>query len=279
MTLLVHVAFLLLCAPPPSVYGAPPPSVYGAPPVLLLHGVASDSLTVQDLATWISDTFHVKVVNLEIGNGKKTSLNVQMPSQLDMLCNLIYSMKELENGFDFIGMSQGGLLARGYVERCNRFPVRNLITLATPHGGTYVADTPRFLIPTSVKGYWRDPTNLEEYLQKCDYLPGLNTETETVHQLKQRRNIVSLQNLVLIWSTEDGVVNPHQSGAFSFYDKDFNIIPIQQTTVYQTLGIKTLDETNRFHIYNTNCTHQDHKESHCYENQLHHILQLYIGTH
>jgi palmitoyl-protein thioesterase len=246
-------------------------------PVALLHGVASDAETVQDLADWIHETFNVNVLNLELGNGKKTSLNVHMNEQLDMLCDLIYSKPELKNGFDFIGMSQGGLLARGYVERCNKFPVRNLITLATPHGGTYVKNTPMFLVPTSTKGYWRDPNDLGKYLKDCDYLPGLNNEKETSISKLQRENLISLENLVLIWSTHDGVVNPHQSGAFSFYDKYFKVIPIYDTKVYTSLGINTLEEEGRFHIYNTNCTHQDHKEPHCYENQLHSIFKRYIG--
>ena len=249
-----------------------------ATPVALLHGVASDAETVQLLADWIEDTFQVPVYNLELGTGRKTSLYTDMPIQLNMLCDLIYSMEDLKEGFDFIGMSQGGLLARGYVERCNRFPVRNLITLATPHGGTYAPDTPKLLIPASVKGYWRDPAKLDLYLKECNFLPGLNTEKETIYSLKQRKNMLTLQNLVLVWSTEDGVVNPHESGAFSFYDKDFNVIPIYDTKIYKTdsLGVKTLDETDRFHIYSTNCTHQDHKEPHCYENQLHPIFQLYL---
>jgi palmitoyl-protein thioesterase len=253
-------------------------AVASATPVALVHGVASDAETVQLLADWIGETFKVPVYNLEIGNGKQTSLHTEMQVQLNMLCDLIYSMEDLKEGFDFIGMSQGGLLARGYVERCNLFPVRNLITLATPHGGTYVKDAPRFLIPVSVKGYWRDPTNLHRYLTECYYLPGLNTEKETFSSLKQRRNILTLQNLVLVWSTEDRVVNPSESGAFSFYDEDFNVIPIYDTNIYKTdsLGIKTLDETDRFHIYSTNCTHQDHKEPHCYENQLQPIFQLYL---
>ena len=48
-----------------------------------------------------------------------------MLSQLDILCKTIYDIPQLANGFDFIGMSQGGILARGYTEYCNKFKVRN----------------------------------------------------------------------------------------------------------------------------------------------------------
>jgi hypothetical protein len=84
---------------------------------------------------------------------------------------------------------------------------------------------------------------------------------------------------VLVWSVNDGVINPHESGACSFYDEDLNVIPIFNTEIYQkdTLGLKSLNESSRFHIYQTTCTHQDHKEPHCYENQLHHIFERYLS--
>ena len=107
-------------------------------PVVILHGLESSSEKMIPLCDWINDTFSRKVINIEIGNGEKTSLYTPLPEQLTELCNTIYKTKELEKGFDFIGISQGGLLARGYVEQCNDYPVRNLITLVSPHGGAFL---------------------------------------------------------------------------------------------------------------------------------------------
>ena len=106
-------------------------------PIVLLHGLGGSAEKMSPLCDWLEQTFRRKVYNLEIGNGEQTSLYMPLPTQLTELCKTIYSIPELQNGFDFIGMSQGGLLARGYVEQCNRFPVRNLITLVTPHGGVF----------------------------------------------------------------------------------------------------------------------------------------------
>lgn len=45
------------------------------------------------------------------------------------------AIKELEHGFNAIGISQGGQFLRAYVERYNDPPVHNLITLGAQHQG------------------------------------------------------------------------------------------------------------------------------------------------
>lgn len=44
-------------------------------------------------------------------------------------------VRELHDGFDAVGFSQGGQILRAYVQRCNRPPVRNLITVGAQHQG------------------------------------------------------------------------------------------------------------------------------------------------
>jgi palmitoyl-protein thioesterase len=104
-------------------------------PIVVLHGIASSAKNMQVLSDWLAETFHRDVFNIEIGNGELNSIYMPLDQQLTILCNTIYNIRELRYGFDFIGMSQGGLLARGYLEDCNIFPVRNLINLASPNGG------------------------------------------------------------------------------------------------------------------------------------------------
>ena len=107
-------------------------------PVAILHGIASSAPNMDIFSHWLAAEFGVKVYNLEIGNGQKTSMYTPMTVQLADLCATIYNISALKSGFNFIGMSQGGLLARGYVERCNAYPVINIITLVSPHGGVYL---------------------------------------------------------------------------------------------------------------------------------------------
>ena len=251
-------------------------------PIVVLHGVASSSEKMIEFSDWISTTFNRTVFNIEIGNGEKTSIYTPMPEQLSELCNTLYNMIELQDGFDFIGMSQGGLLARGYVEYCNKYPVYNLITLVSPHGGVKNGLTLNMYSDflqehLSVAGYWRDPTQLPTYLNKCNYLPQLNNERISSSSFVQKENIKSLVNFVMIWSSEDTTVTPCESAKFSFYDEDYNIIDIRDSELYQLdlLGLKYLDDIDSFHIHETNCSHVEHRDPVCY-NQIYEILKLYL---
>jgi palmitoyl-protein thioesterase len=255
-------------------------------PMVVLHGLESSTREMEPLCDWLETTFDINVFNIEIGNGKKTSLYSSLNYQLAELCLSIYEIAELSGGFDFLGISQGGLLARGYVERCNSYPVRNLITLVAPHGGVYWKNAKNnglmyndfFQNFLSIASYWRNPTMLASYLSSCSYLPSLNNELwcET-DSPTHRRNIRNLSNFVMIWSPEDTVLNPPESGKFSFFDADFNVIPLEDTKLYKTdaLGLKYLNYIGRLHIYETNCTHVDHRNSVCFA-QLYPILKNFL---
>lgn len=254
-------------------------------PIVVLHGLESSSEKMIPLCEWIENTFDINVINIEVGNGEKTSLYTPLPEQLTELCSTIYKIKELENGFDFLGISQGGLLARGYVEQCNNYPVRNLITFVSPHGGAFLRDSKNneFMYSQisqkhiSFAGYWRNPTILEIYLEKSVYLPYLNNEKIHISMEKQRKNIMNLFYFVMVWSPKDNVVYPAESGKFSFLDKEMTIIPIEETELYKKdiLGLKFLNDQERLHIHETNCSHVDHRNPVCFD-QLYDILKYYL---
>ena len=254
-------------------------------PIVVLHGISSNANTMQVFSDWLATEFNTKVYNIEVGNGVKTSMYIPMTNQLDELCNTIYNISELKYGFNFIGMSQGGLLARGYVERCNNYPVNNLITLVSPHGGVFIQNEQINMYSDftqnhlSFSGYWRDSLKLDTYFHKCRYLPLLNNEQllETNTSIIQMKNIKSLNNFVMIWSPYDDVIQPPESGIFSFYDELLNIVAIEDTLLYKNdaLGLKFLNNKNGLHKYKTNCTHVQHREPICFY-QLYNILQQYL---
>jgi palmitoyl-protein thioesterase len=146
-----------------------------------MHGVLASKENMAELKSMLELNFKIDVYNMEIGNGVPTSIFTPMETQLQTLCNEIYKIDALKNGFNFIGMSQGGLLARGYVEYCNKYPVINLITLASPNGGVYyktsLADNyyePSKQESLSISNYWRDPYRYDIYLSNSTYLAQLN---------------------------------------------------------------------------------------------------------
>jgi palmitoyl-protein thioesterase len=252
-------------------------------PLVVLHGLESSSIKMEPFCKWLSESFNLQVFNIEIGNGEETSVITSLNKQLDELCETIYKIDKLQDGFNFIGMSQGGLLARGYVERCNLYPVNNLITLVTPHGGEFIKNikinmynsfTQRYF---SVANYWRDPIQLESYLKGCLYLPILNNELDTDKSLDQKDKIKSLNNFVMIWSPYDVVLSPPESGKFSFFNANLQVIHLEETDLYNKdlLGLKYLNENDRLHMYQTNCSHVDHRNPECYS-QLYPILSVYL---
>jgi palmitoyl-protein thioesterase len=219
-----------------------------------------------------------------------------MEYQTSELCLKIYDIPELANGFHFIGMSQGGLLARSYVQRCNRFPVKNLITWVSPHAGVYGFNevqfnwekvyTPFYQYIYSFSGYWKDPYRYHTYLSNSTFLPYLNNESPKLDHYsiagfdfhKNREMIMSLENFVMVWSPNDDVISPPQSGKFEFYDiicdtpdcfKTVTPLKVQNffnspQYIYDLLGLRTLYDSGRLHMLETNCTHSGHKTVHCF---------------
>jgi len=295
-------------------YPSPKPT-----PIVILHGIYSDSSELAPVAEWLKSRLPNQVYNIEIGNGRGNSLFKTMDWQLKELCMAIYAIPALEEGFHFIGMSQGGLLARGYVQRCNRFPVRNLITWVSPHAGVYGFNKiyfnwqkvyTQFYQPRySFAGYWKDPYQYATYLANSTFLPYLNNESPDLEAYgnrgfnfhKNRERILSLDNFVMIWSGNDDVISPPQSGRFEFYDiicntretpgcqaltmsernsRVHNMRPCQERItndalqvqnffnssqyVKDLLGLRTLYLAGKLHMLETNCTHSGHKTPECF---------------
>jgi len=287
-------------------------------PIVLLHGISSEKSELTSVANWLSDNLPNQIYNIEIGNGKLDSMFKTMDWQLNELCYEIYNIQELANGFHFIGMSQGGLLARGYVERCNKYPVINLITWVSPHGGVYGFDEKYFEFNNvykpfyqniySFSGYWKDPYRYNMYLAGASYLPYLNNEKYNKHSTgsypeypvmydilfdyeymennydyqlidwfpeQNKENMLSLKNFVMIWSPNDDVLSPPESGKFSFYKIMESILEYEEPLtvldlfdseqfIEDWIGLRTLWESNRLHILATNCTHSGHKTAECF---------------
>ncbi|KAH9619400.1 hypothetical protein KSS87_023650 [Heliosperma pusillum] len=98
-------------------------------------------------------------------------------------------------------------------------------------------------------GYLKIPNNMNDYLDKCKFLPKLNNEVPGERNLTYKKRFSTLQNLVLIMSEQDTVLVPKETSWFGYYsDNSFNIVlPAQQTKLYAEdwIGLRTLDEAGR----------------------------------
>jgi palmitoyl-protein thioesterase len=132
-------------------------------PIVLYHGLG-DNCCDEGMLRMISKLQEelpgVFVHSVRIGNSpeedrKKTILD-SANRQVEEVCEQLKGIPELSKGFNAVGMSQGGLLMRAYVERCNDPPVKRLITLGSPHQGVMAMpgckETNAGLIDYSVPG-------------------------------------------------------------------------------------------------------------------------------
>jgi palmitoyl-protein thioesterase len=255
-------------------------------PILLLHGLESHADNLNQLAEWIRTNFNRTVYNIELGDGDNYSANTPILEQIEEFKLTVENISELTDGFDFIGISQGGLIGRGYVQKYNNlsiFKVENLITLVSPHGGVFYKKlgfidfyNEKTQDTVSFTNYWRDPAQFLKYTVYSAFLADANNEKILKNKL-YKQNLESLKNFVMVYTPYDEVVIPPESGIFSMYDENLNIINLTETQLFKDdwLGLKNLYQTNRLFMFKTNCSHVEHREPICFP-QLYTILSQFI---
>jgi palmitoyl-protein thioesterase len=255
-------------------------------PIVLVHGIFSDKHTMipakKLIKKYLPNTY-VKIVTL--GEGKLTSF-FNMHDQVTWLKNELESDKNLTDGCIIIAHSQGGLVARYFIEKYNNPRVYVYISWGAPECGIFgspgTADQRFAWLQTiqrysykllysylmqravSFAGYWKDPLHYQEYLQKCRFLPYLNNEIQHADCTLFKENICSLTNMVLVQSTEEDVIDPVASSHFYFYPEGSTntLVNLCDSTWYQEdhLGLKTLNDTGRLHLKFAHCTHVQYQE-------------------
>ena len=157
---------------------------------------------------------------------------------------------------------------RAYVERCNKPPVANLVTFGAQHNGisefqvcesgdwlcrgkmallrgnTWSDFVQGRLVPAQ---YFRNPEELEAYLEHSNFLADLNNE-RIVKNTTYAKNMKKLKRFVSYMFKDDTVVIPKQSAWFS----EVNVTTGKETelkdrNMYKEdwLGLKWLDEKGR----------------------------------
>lgn len=110
--------------------------------MVVWHGINSDCCTgttaeaVNELQAHLPG---VHIRSLKLGDTLEEdflrSFFGNVNDQVDQVCRMLKEDPNLANGFNAIGLSQGGQFLRAYVERCNDPPVHNLITFGSQHQG------------------------------------------------------------------------------------------------------------------------------------------------
>ncbi|KAH8880306.1 alpha/beta-hydrolase [Thozetella sp. PMI_491] len=240
-------------------------------PVVIWHGLgdnyASEGIaSVGELADAINPGTYVYNIRLDSDSSKDRSATFfgNVTTQLAQVCEDLARDPILSTApaIDAIGFSQGGQFLRGYVERCNNPPVRNLITFGSQHNGIsefaeckstdWLCRGAMGLLRGNVWGsypqggfvpaqYYRNPAELDKYLEFSNFLADINNE-RPIKNPQYKANIAKLENLVLFLFEDDTTVIPKESSWFEEVDGD-EITPLRARKIYREdwLGLRELD--------------------------------------
>ena len=279
-------------------------------PTFLVHGIASSKNEMVPLQNYLLSQ-GIETHNIEIGNGELSSIFMAMNEQCAFLAENIKKTfkkktfkkktfkkktfknhgyasqkslnkkdkkdkKEKNEKINIIAISQGGLLARCYVEKYTHLPdypgVDLLLTMGTPHMGIYIPDSPEFY-KSFVKDYWKDPFDYDNYLRTNTFLAPLNNEIAHENSSIYKNNILSIKIFIAVWSEIDTVITPYQSAKFEFYnitaavdEGELTIIDFLNSDEYEAdlIGLRTLSNEKRFQNLQYDCQHDKFKSEECF---------------
>ncbi|CAE6214677.1 unnamed protein product [Arabidopsis arenosa] len=245
-------------------------------PFVVLHGItaACSDPTNANFTQLLMNLSGSQGSCLEIGdNGQLTSIFMPLTQQAEIACEKVKQMKELTQGYNIVGRSQGNLVARGLIEFCDGGPpVYNYISLGGPHAGIssvptcgaqmpgLVCDAFDALLKADVysefvqdhfapSGYFKNPMDMKRYLENSKYLPKLSNEIPNQRNSTYKDRFTSLHNLVLVKFQNDTIIIPNDSTWFGFYpDGQVEpVLPANQTRLYTEdwIGLKTLDAAGK----------------------------------
>ena len=213
-------------------------------------------------------------------------------------CENLQVHKELvKNGMIVIGLSMGGLIARGVVQECDLgVYARRLITVGTPQMG--VSKVPSYddtflemvfgkiaiwiiyrdFIQRFLSGgnFFRCPWKFEQYLKSDNYIKVLNNEEFVVERFRDR--IRNLEVFVNFAFREESYLYPKESVHWGYFEmkEPFEMKGYKDTVIYKEdrIGIRHLDETGRLKFEFFGGNHSDGKifELNCVEKLLYYLV-------
>ncbi|KAI9816326.1 MAG: hypothetical protein M1826_001861 [Phylliscum demangeonii] len=243
-------------------------------PLVIWHGLGdnyqADGLrAVGELAKRVNPGTYVYNIHLadDASQDRTASFFGNVTEQLAQVCAALATDPVLKRApaINGLGFSQGGQFLRGYVERCNRPPVRNLVTFGGQHNGIarfrdcaatdWLCHSAFALLKTNAWSeavqsrvvpaqYYRDPNDLSQYLEKSNFLADINNE-RVLKNDTYRRNLRRLRKFAMFLFTDDQTVIPKESGWFAETNLTTGqVTALRDRDLYREdwLGLRALDE-------------------------------------
>ena len=237
-------------------------------PIAVFHGIV-DSCTMKNTSMLVNDLkrdLGVHVECIEIGNGYMDSVFMPILEQVEYACNQIKSNPKFQGKFNVLGISQGTLIGRYIIEKCQmNGQVVKYMSFDGPQMG--IGSIPKITCgkaceflnnitaPMAYKlidkiapcGYFKYRYGQKEYKEKNVFLKMLNNEND-VKDMDIYERFTSLEKVKIIKSKQDTVITPRNSSWFEFYDEEGrDIIPLTQSEFYKKdfIGLRKLMEEGK----------------------------------
>ncbi|KAL4897378.1 Alpha/Beta hydrolase protein [Aspergillus ambiguus] len=246
-------------------------------PLVIWHGLGDDFQRdglkeISALAEQTNPGTYVHVIHLgdTASSDRQASFLGNVTEQIEQVCAQLAADNILRTApaVNGLGFSQGGQFLRGYIERCNAPPVRNLVTFGSQHNGIaefqecqwsdlvcrgaeallragrWSAFVQARLVPAQ---YFRDPADLDAYLDHSNFLADINNE-RPAKNASYRENLRRLNRFAMFMFEDDTVVHPKESAWFAEVEAASGaVVPLRERAIYKDdwLGLKTLDEQGK----------------------------------
>lgn len=245
-------------------------------PLVIWHGLG-DSSTSEGLAdiAQLAEAFapgifvHVINPNPDGGDDRSATFFGNVTDQVATVCAQLAAHPILSTApaIDAVGFSQGGQFLRGYVERCNAPPVRNLVTFGSQHNGitrfrdcapadlvckaamallrfnVWSAFVQARLVPAQYYRPTEPAADYATYLASSNYLADINNERALKNET-YRANLASLDNFIMYLFGNDTVSIPKESAWFGEVSGDGNHVPLKERPIYKEdwIGLRALND-------------------------------------
>ena len=208
--------------------------IHTVDPIAVFHGVSDGCkyMNTSQLVANLSRDLNTTVECIEIGNGFMTSWFRNITTQCEQACEAINNNPSFVGNFSILGISQGTLISRYIIQKCNLINRRVVRYLSFEGPQQGVAGIPNlncgsfcdFINNSAGKHAMKDvvyrniaPTNYlkpryhyDEYLEKNQFLKYLNNEIPNKDE-EIRNRFKALEKLMLIKGNRDTVINPKDS--------------------------------------------------------------------
>lgn len=252
-------------------------------PIVIYRGFDSSCCngTALHLARQINSTFPTAIIHFiqlstDPERDRLHSVFGNAADQVWMVAQQLKADTRLREGFTGIGISQGGILLRDYVQRFNDPPCRRLITLGSPHAGIETAPscddfnfskimnqilpfthgwmaTGRFacrivrktLMEAANTSFFQEFILPAQYYRNATFLTNINNWGDKKNQTFIH-HLESLDWLVLYMFEQDQVVIPADSAWFSLQSND----TVKPQNITDSLGLYNLRSKGKLILRN-----------------------------